>query len=103
MPPFIHKRLIETYYRYVLVGGMPEAVQLFVSTHGTQAMRARQQGILEAYRADIARYAETPAHTQRIRTIFDAMPAQLNKENRRFLVTGIDKRKRFLDLQPDFD
>ena len=103
VPPFIHKRLVETYYRYVLVGGMPEAVQLFVSTHDTQAMRARQQGILEAYRADIVRYAETPAHAQRIRTIYDAMPAQLNKDNKRFLVTGIDKRKRFWDLQPDFD
>ena len=48
VPPFIHERLIETYYRYVLVGGMPEAVQLFVSTHDTQAMRARQQGIRQS-------------------------------------------------------
>lgn len=103
VPVFIHDRLMEAYYRYALVGGMPEAVQVFVSTHDTQAMRARQRGIVEAYRADIARYADGPAHAQRIRTIYDAIPAQLNKENKRFLVTGIDKRKRFIDLQPDFD
>lgn len=103
VPDFIHERLIDCFYRYVLVGGMPEAVETYVTTKDTQAMRARQKSILDAYRADITRYVRDPEHSQRIKTIFNAVPAQLNKENRRFAVSGIDKTRRFLQLQPDFD
>lgn len=103
VPDFLHSRIIEAFYRYVLVGGMPEAVQVFCSTHDTQAMRARQTAILNAYRTDITRYVADKTHAQRIKTIYDAIPAQLNKENRRFLVSGIDKRRRFGDMQSDFD
>lgn len=102
VPDFIHERMMQVYYRYVLVGGMPEAVQVFVAQNDTQAMRARQGSILDAYRHDITRYVADPVHAQRIKTIFNAMPAQLNKENRRFVVSGIDKRRRFEDMQSDF-
>ena len=103
VPDFIHDRLIDLYYQYALVGGMPEAVQTFVSTRDTQAMRARQRAILDGYRADITRYVADPDHAQRIKTIFNAAPAQLNKENRRFIISGIDKKRRFEDYQSDFD
>lgn len=103
LPDFLHDRFMDAFYHYVLVGGMPEAVQVFVSTQDTQAMRARQKSILEAYRADITRYIEDRTHAQRVKTIYDAIPAQLNKESRRFVVSGIDKKKRFEDMQSDFD
>ena len=103
IPDFLHSRFVELLYRYVLVGGMPEAVQTFVASNDTQAMRARQRGILDAYRADITRYVSDRLHAQRIKTIFEAIPAQLNKENRRFIVSGIDKKRRFEDMQSDFD
>ncbi len=103
VPDFLHEKFIDLFYKYVLVGGMPEAVQIFVSTGDTQALRFRQSNILDNYRADITRYVQDKEHAQRIKTIFNAVPAQLNKENRRFIVSGIDKRKRFEDMQSDFD
>ncbi len=103
VPDFIHDRLVDLYYQYALVGGMPEAVQTLVSTRDTQAMRARQRAILNGYRADITRYVSDPGHAQRIKTIFNAAPAQLNKENKRFIISGIDKKRRFEDYQSDFD
>lgn len=103
VPDFLHEKLMDLFKRYVLVGGMPEAVQLFVSAHDTQAMRARQKAILDAYRADITRYVGDRTHAQRIKTIFNAVPAQLGKENKRFIVSGIDKKKRFADMASDFD
>ena len=103
VPDFIHNKLSELFWLYVLVGGMPEAVQSYVSTNDTQLMRARQRSILNAYRADITRYVKGVGHSQRIKTIYDAMPAQLNKENKRFIVSGMDKSRRFLELRPDFD
>lgn len=103
VPGFLHDRFIDLFYRYVLVGGMPEAVQTYTAENDTQAMRARQRSILSAYQADITRYVEDRTHAQRIKTIFNAVPAQLNKENKRFIVSGIDKKRRFEDMQSDFD
>lgn len=103
LPDYLHDKLMHVFDLYVLVGGMPEAVQTYASTKDTQAMRARQSSILAAYRADITRYVASREHAQKIKTIFDAVPAQLNKENRRYIISGIDKSRRFLDLQPDFD
>lgn len=103
VPGYIHDRLMSLFFRYVLVGGMPEAVQLFADTSDTQAMRARQRGILEAYRADIARYVRGPEWAQKVKTVYNAVPAQLNKENRRFVVSGIDKDARFRSMQSSFD
>lgn len=103
VPEFLHERFIDLYFRYVLIGGMPDAVQLFAKTNDTQAMRARQRSILDAYRADITRYVTNREHAQRIKTIFNAVPAQLNKENRRFIISGIDKKRRFEEMRSDFD
>lgn len=103
VPDFIHDRLMDSFMRYVLIGGMPDAVQVFCSTHDTQVMRARQTGIRQAYRHDIRKYVKDPVHAQRIQTIYDALPGQLAKDNKRFFVSGIDKRKRFDDMRPDFD
>lgn len=103
VPGFIHDKFVDLYHRYVLVGGMPNAVQVFASTSDTQAMRVSQRRITSAYRADITRYVKDASHAQRIKTIYDAMPAQLNKENKRFIVSGIDKKRRFEDMQSDFD
>lgn len=103
VPRFLHDRLNDLFTRYILVGGMPEAVQVFVTTSDTQAMRARQRSIVDAYRADVTRYVKDRTHAQRIKTIYHAIPAQLNKENRRFIISGIDKKKRFEDMQSDFD
>lgn len=103
VPDYLHHRFMDLFYRYVLVGGMPEAVQLFANTSDTQAMRARQRGILDAYRADIARYIKDADRAQVAKTIYNAVPAQLNKENRRYVVSGIDKDARFKSIQPSFD
>lgn len=103
VPGFLHEKFLDLFSKYVLVGGMPEAVQVFVSSSDTQAMRARQRAILAAYRKDITRYVKDVEHAQRIKTIYNAIPNQLNKENRRFIVSGIDKQRGFGELHPDFD
>ncbi len=103
VPEYLHDRFIDMFCKYVLAGGMPEAVQLFADTNDTAAMRQRQAGILNTYRADITHYITEKKHAQNVKTIYDAMPAQLNKENKRFIISGIDKKRRFEDMQSDFD
>lgn len=104
VPDFLHERFLDLWKRYVLVGGMPQAVQTFVDTHDTQLMRLRQRGILDAYRADITRYVSDEIRSRQIKTIFDAVPAQLNKENRRFVIRGVTDGGRFSKkIESDFD
>ena len=67
---------------------MPEVVQVFADTHDTQLMRARQRGILDTYRADITRYVKDRVRARQIKTIFDAVPSQLNRESKRFIISG---------------
>ena len=103
VPDYLHDKFMDLFCKYVLVGGMPEAVQVFTETHDTAAMRKRQESIVNTYRADITHYISDKKHAQNVKSIYNAMPAQLNKENKRFIVTGIDKKKRFEDMQSDFD
>lgn len=104
VPDFLHEQFLDLWKRYVLVGGMPQAVQTFVDTHDTQLMRLRQRSILDAYRADITRYVSDEIRSRQIKTIFDAVPAQLNKENRRFVIRGVTDGGRFSKkIESDFD
>ena len=103
VPSFLHEKMLDLWMRYVLIGGMPEPVQVFMNTHDTQEMRARQRSILAAYRADITRYVKDRAHARQIKTIFDAVPSQLNKENKRFVINGVTEGKRYAQVASNFD
>lgn len=103
VPDFLHNQLIDLINKYCLVGGMPEAVDIFANQNDTFAMRQRQISIVDAYEADVSQYINDKSVAQTIKTIFRNVPSGLNKENKRFLVSGIDKKKRFTNMQSKFD
>lgn len=74
---------IEFLRRYYFVGGMPEAVMRFIETGTPAEVRKVQNDILLAYNADIAKHADS--ETQRARMVFESIPRQLAKENKRNL------------------
>jgi len=74
-------RLLKEYY---FVGGMPEAVQSFVDDADFNEVRAVQQRILDAYEQDFSKHAPNEA-VPRIRMIWNSIPAQLTKENKKFI------------------
>ncbi len=84
----IHQTLCKLFYSYIVVGGMPDAVQTYVDTHDIAQVIGRQREILELYRLDIAQYAEGNDKIK-IRSIFDSIPAQLNDKNRRFFLNSV--------------
>lgn len=70
--------------QYYFVGGMPEAVSDFFANHDLAAVRRIQRNILTGYQNDISKHA--PAHeVQRILMVLRSMPAQLSKENKKFI------------------
>ena len=83
--------------RYYFVGGMPEAVLTFIETSDPGAVRKVQHDILTAYDADIAKHAGTD--TQKARMIFEAVPNQLAKENRKFVFGALRKGARAAEYE----
>ncbi|MBQ9059302.1 MAG: ATP-binding protein [Atopobiaceae bacterium] len=103
IPDYLHALLTEAFYKYLLVGGMPDAVQAFVTSSNLPAVRNAQQAILDMYRYDIAKYVDDKIEKRQIRMVFDAIPAQLNQTNKRFKYTRLGKNLRFANLETAFD
>lgn len=85
----VHNTMLKLFYSYIVVGGMPQTVNIYVETHDIGKVIANQKEILELYRLDIAKYAEGNDKIK-IKAIFDSIPSQLNEKNRRFILTKID-------------
>ena len=98
----IHNTMQKLFYAYLVVGGMPEAVQVFLDTHDIARVIEYQNSILNKYRQDISQYA-TKTDKVKIKAIFDSIPAQLAQKNRRFMVNSVDKNARLLRYQDSFN
>ena len=72
------------YRRYLVCGGMPDAVCAMLDNQGMEAVDAILQDILDLYELDFAKYAE-PREIPRIHAIWHSLPSQLAKENRKFI------------------
>jgi hypothetical protein len=83
--------------QYYFVGGMPEAVAEFINTSDATAVRNIQHNILTAYEADIAKYAGKDA--LKARMIFESIPSQLAKENKKFIFGAIKKGARSAEYE----
>lgn len=90
MPEALHKKAVELYRYYLIVGGMPACVEKFAESKKLVLIPAVQNEILNNYVADMAKYA-TPGETVRIRSCFNSIPAQLAKENKKFQYKVVQK------------
>ncbi len=97
--PAVNDRLLRAFRIYMAVGGMPAAVQTFVDTNDLARVLKVQTDILALYRQDVAKYAPNKAH---VNGIFDAIPSQLDKKNRRFKLTDLAKTARMERYESDF-
>ncbi|MFW4356778.1 ATP-binding protein [Gordonibacter sp. KGMB07426] len=97
----LHERLTKLYRQYIAVGGMPEAVQRFLDgNRDLGAAREVATDIAEQYRFDITKYAT--GRKLQIRTIFDNIPSQLSKENKRFMMKSVKQGATYERLDDDF-
>ena len=89
VPSFIHEQMSRFYREYLVVGGMPEVVQQYVSDPNFSEVERLQQAILSTYRADITHYAGHQAPL--VKRVFDALPSQLGKQDKRFILASLEK------------
>ncbi len=97
----LHDRLIRLFRLYIVVGGMPAAVQTYIETAGDLgAVRDVQRDLVQLYRADISKYARE--RTLQVMAIFDDIPSQLDKENKRFELKSLRKKATYERYANDF-
>lgn len=78
-----HQELLEWYHRYLYIGGMPAAINEYLERESMINVPEIQHLILNAYTADMAKYA-TDHESTKIKNAYLSMPAQLAKENKKF-------------------
>jgi predicted AAA+ superfamily ATPase len=91
---YLHTRLLSLFHSYIIVGGMPEAVALFIATDNIQEVRSVQTDIIDLYRHDISRYSKQEDAVT-IKRIFDLIPSELNQQNKRFIIKNIGGAVKF--------
>ena len=89
----IHQSLIQYLKTYLIVGGMPEAVANWLERGSYQAVRQVQHDVLQAYELDFAKHA-SPHEAMKIKQIWDSLPRQLAKENKKFIFSAVRKSAR---------
>lgn len=90
---YIHEKLMRLFNLYLIVGGMPAAVQKYVDTNDLQHVIQEQQAILTLYKKDIAKY--DPENKLYINDIFDLIPSELNAKNKRFILKNLNEHIKF--------
>ena len=92
LEPF-HQRLTELLRQYIFVGGMPEAVLAFSDSFNPLEARDVHNELLRSYNADFSKYADDVL-AERIRLLWRAIPANLAKENRKFMFSKVKESAR---------
>lgn len=97
---FVHKRLLSLFHRYLISGGMPDAVSSFAESDDIARARTAQETIITQYRWDISKYADSRARV--VRRIFDLMPTEISQQDKRFVVRDVEGDSHFDRYDNDF-
>ncbi len=97
----VHEAMMKHFRRYLVVGGMPEAVYTYIETGDLNRVSSVQKDILDIYKLDFTKY-ELQDRRLMIIAVFDQIPAQLLRQNRRFHFSDVQKKLRFERISSSF-
>ncbi len=95
-----HKVAMDMFRQYMIVGGMPQAVKRYVDTKDLSQVDAVKRDILRLYKSDIEKYAE--GYETKVKSIFDTIPAALQRHEKRFKMVDIQPSARFREYETSF-
>ena len=98
LPELQHQRCLEYFKLYLYIGGMPEAVASYIETNDLDRVRQVQDSILKAYHLDFAKHAP-PNQIMKINQVWQSIPNQLAKENKKFVYSVIRKGARAKEFE----
>ena len=101
----VHDKVIGLFKRYLLVGGMPDAVNEYLATHNIVKVRDTQEAVRVLYGIDASRYEEEAARKLHIRRIYDMIPSQMENKKKRIVAKDIQNKKgdRFSNYTEEFE
>jgi hypothetical protein len=97
---FVHERMLEAIRLYLIVGGMPAAVQKYIDTNNLRLVYEEQRGIIRTYKRDITKYDHN--RKLQIEEIYDLIPSELNAKNKRFILKELNEKARFSKYEDSF-
>ena len=90
----VHQKLLSLFFIYLIVGGMPDAVKTYIGTKDIREVNKVQKDIVTFYRVDFSQY-EQDDKKLKLKSIYDLIPAELNKRNKKFVFTMLNKELKF--------
>lgn len=96
----LHRRVMNDFRQYILVGGMPQAVEAYLKTKNFEDADRVKKRILTLYKQDITKFAK--GYEAKVLSIFDELPSQLAKTEKKYKLSSINKEARFRDYENAF-
>lgn len=97
----IHKKMLQLFHLYLIIGGMPAAVEKYRQTENIDVVMDEHEAILQQYKLDFTQY-EAENKKLLLTNIYELIPAELNEQNKRFKITDIEKNLRFEKMNDSF-
>ena len=96
----LHRKVMDYFRHYMIVGGMPQAVLKYVETSDFMKVDAVKRNILALYKADIEKYAV--GNEMKVKAIFDEIPSALSKHEKKFRLVAINDKARYREYESSF-
>lgn len=96
----LHRKAMTFFRQYLITGGMPQVVKKYIDTKNFEAADEIKRDILNLYRADMAKHAK--GYEMKVESIFDEIPEQLSKHEKKFKLSSLGTGSRFRDYESSF-
>ena len=100
MGQLMHRRAMDYFRLYMIVGGMPQAVEKYVETRDFSKVDKLKRRILDLYRSDISKFAK--GYDTKVKSIFEEIPSQLQKHEKKFRLSALKEGARTRDYETAF-
>lgn len=98
--PLLHRRAMDAFRKYLVVGGMPQAVEEFVRSSDLSLVDRVKRRIIKLYREDIDKHAGR--HARKVKLVFDGIPSQLNDHDKKFRLAALESDARMRTYEDSF-
>ncbi len=96
----LHRKAMDYFKEYMIVGGMPQAVEMYSKTRDFEKVDRIKRNILNLYREDIRKHSEEL--NLKVEQIFDTIPSQLQKHKKKFNISSLDENARYRNYEGAF-
>ena len=92
LPESLHLKMLDYFKKYVLVGGLPKAVEVFVEERNIVEIRSVQKEVHDLYKVDAAKYEKDSGKALKIQRIYELLPSNLENKKKRLVFRNIDDK-----------